>query len=199
MNDFSQEFGWLFLVGIFLVSYIFGLLWQAIMQNVWGGKIIKEISNGRMFYFKTKNGEYRLESTHKKFSFKLKNESKWTLVDYDDIKDIHILTSTDTASLIEFFLGDWGLWDMFGKYRDFLHTYSIQVLLKDQRIIPIMELKQYEQREWLLGQLFLKLSNWILKIFKMYRQGDEVAEEALEKIAEKFKRAGCDIQVRPTR
>ncbi len=70
MNDFSQEYGWFFLAGILLVSYIFGLVWQAIMQNVWGGKIIKELSNGRMFYFKTKKGEYRLEATHKKFSFK---------------------------------------------------------------------------------------------------------------------------------
>ena len=166
------------------------------MHHVWGGKIIKEISNGRNFYFKTKKGEYRLESTHKKFSFKLKDEPKWTSVNYDDIKDIHVLCSTDTASLIEFFLGDWGLWDMAGKYRDVLHTYAIQVLLKDQRKILIMELKQYEQREWLLGQLFLKLSLWFLKIFNLYRQGDDVTEEALEKIADKFKSAGCDIQVR---
>ena len=196
MDTFLVEHGGLVFLVIIIGSYIWGLLWQALMHKVWGGKIIKELASGRSLYFKTKKGEYRLESTHKKLSFKLAGQKAWESVDFTDIKDIHIFRSTDTASLIEFFMGDWGLWDIAGKYRDLLHTYSIQILLRDQRDIPIVVLKQYEQREWLLGRIFLRITLAVLKVCNLYRDGEEVAQETLEMFAEKFRLAGCDIKVR---
>lgn len=177
--DDSNSFNWWVFFGILFFSYVLGLLWQALMHKVWGGKILKLMRGTNALYFKTGEGEFRLEKTHKKFSYKLKKQTTWQSIDYDELRQIYVFRSTDTASLIEFFMGDWGLWDMFGRYRDLINTYSIRLWTHKGTDVPVLTLKQYEQREWWLGQVFLAITISILKAFKLYRDGEDVAAQQL--------------------
>lgn len=196
MDAFVKQHIILYFIFLFIFSYCLGLAWQAIMQHVWGGKILKELNNERALYLKTRRGEFRVDGTHKRFSFKLKNDKAWQAMDFEDVRNIHIFRETNGGALIEFFLGDWGLWDLKGNYRDVINTYRIQITLRDSRDIPIFVLRQYEQREMWLGQLFLSISLGILKALHLHRDGEEVAQGKLAHLVNAFNAVGFAIKVR---
>lgn len=196
MDSFLQHHFVLGLILFLIISYTLNLVWQAIMQRVWGGSILKEMGNTRALYLKTRQGEFRVDGTHKRFSFKAKKSANWEAVDFDQVRNIHIFSEVNGGALIEFFLGDWGLWDLHGRYRDVINTYRIQITLKDSRDIAIFVLRQYEQREMWLGHFFLGISLAILRALHLYRDIEEVAEEKLDHVVAAFNAAGFAIQVR---
>lgn len=196
MDQFLQQHFVLGLILIFTVSSIIGLSWQALIQRVWGGGILKQLGNERAFYLKTRQGEFRVDGTHKRLSFKPKKAASWEAVDFEQVRNIHIFTEVGGGGIIEFFLGDWGLWDLHSRYRDVVNTYRIQITLKDSRDIAIFVLRQYEQREMWLGHFFLSISLGILKALHLYRNIDEVAEEKLDFILHAFNQVGFEIPVR---
>jgi hypothetical protein len=196
METLIQKHGWIVLVWFFIFAYLLGLIWQAIMQRVWGNAILKELSNARALYLKTRLGEFRVDGTHKKFSFKLQKDKAWQAVDFDQVRNIHIFREVNGGALIEFLLGDWGLWDLKGRYRDVINTYRIQITLQDSRDVPIFVLRQYEQREMWLGHLFLSVGNRILKALHLYQEGEDVAQEKLAHLVDAFNAVGFAIKVR---
>lgn len=196
METFFNEHLTLFFIVIFAISIAYGLAWQAFMQRIWGGSALKELSNERNFYLKTRQGEFRVDGTHKRFSFKPKKAKTWETVDFDQVRNIHVFSEVNGGALIEFFLGDWGLWDLHGRYRDVINTYKIQITLKDSRDIAVFVLRQYEQREMWLGHYFLQISLGILKRLNLYRNAEEVAQEKLDYLVKAFIGVGFFINVR---
>ncbi len=196
MDAFIQQHVLLSFILIIGISTVLGLFWQALIQRVWGASIIKQLGNSRAFYLKTRQGEFRVDGTHKRFNFKPKKAISWEAVDFDQVRNLHIFREVSGGALIEFLLGDWGLWDLHGRYRDTVNTYRIQITLKDSRDIAIFVLRQYEQREMWLGRVFLNISLGILKSLNLYRDIDEVADEKLDHLLVSFKDAGFDVQVR---
>ncbi len=196
MDSFLQQHFILGLILFLTFSYALGLVWQAVMQRIWGGSILKEMGNERALYLKTRQGEFRVDGTHKRFSFKPKKAASWEAVDFDQVRNIHIFREVNGGALIEFLLGDWGLWDLHERYRDVINTYTIQITLKDSRDIAIFVLRQYEQREMWLGHFFLNISLGILKALHLYKDIEEEAEEKLDHIVRAFKAVGFDINVR---
>lgn len=196
MDSFKHNHIVLFIAFLFFIYYCVSLVWQAILQHIWGGSILKELSNERALFLKTRCGEFRVDGTHNRFSFKLKKDKTWQTVNFDEVRNIHIFSEVNGGALIEFFLGDWGLWDLKERYRDVINIHRIQITLKDSRDIPIFVLRQYEQREMWLGHVLLNISLGILKALHLYRNSEEVAEEKLTHVVDLFNAVGFDIKVR---
>lgn len=196
MDTFARENAILTIFIVFVISIIFGLIWQAFLHRIWGGRIIKQLSNERNFYIKTRRGEFRIDSTHKRFSFKLKKTKTWETVDFDQVRNIHIFYEANGGPLIEFFLSDWGLWDLHSQYRDVINTFKIQITLKDSRDIPIFILRQYEQREMWLGHYAQQISLGVLKSLHLYQDGDDAAQAKLDHLVKAFLAVGFFINVR---
>ena len=177
------------IIAFLFFGLVVGALWQAFLCRVWGTKILKEQFTGRVLYLKTKEGEFRFDKVHKKFSYKLKGDTTWWSKDYSDGRSIEIVQTTDTASLFEFFLGGWNILDLAGRYRDLVHKYTIYLKFADGDALPVITLKQYEQRDWFLSQLYLDMYKAILRKFGMYREADIVAEQIAFELRGKLEKA----------
>jgi len=151
-------------------SFVFSVFWQWVLMRVWGGKWLKEAKSNTAWYFKTAEGEFRVDQTHKRFNYKLKKQLQWQSVDFADVGKLYVFATNDTASLIEFFVGGWNITDIFGRYRDHLHSYSIRLWLQDATEIPIFNLKQYEQRDWFLGRFYIAIMIKLLRWLGLYEE-----------------------------
>lgn len=193
MEQDTNSIGLLIFLVVLAISFGINLLWQALLLRVWGAQFLKQAHSSSAWYFKTKEGEFRVDSTHKKFNVKAAKAHQWQSIDFDQIRQIYIFRSTDTASLIEFFLGGWNLFDLAGRYRDLLHTYSIRLWTVDGEDIPLMTLKQYQQRDWFLGQIMVRFTIAVLTRLRLYRDGEDVAYDSLYLFKEKLNGLGLTV------
>lgn len=180
---------------IFCGALIVGILWQAFLYRIWGARTLGEQFSGRVLYLKTKQGEYRFDKVHKKFSYKLKGDTGWWSKDFDQVRTLSIHHSDDTASMIEFLIGEWNIFDLAGRYRDLVHTYTISIKVGRDEFIPIYALKQYEQRDWFFGQLYLDFCIWVLKHLGMYRDVQDVSEALAKQLSDKVAVTGLELSL----
>ena len=184
---------------IFLIVMHYGYFY--FLHKVYGTKLYDVRRSSRTLSFKTNKSLYQIDKKHQKLLYKKKKEKHWKSVGFEEINGIHVVKSTGTASVIEFFFGDFSLFDFFRKYRDRLHTYEIkiEVISGHQDInmdVTILSLKQYEQREFWLGQLIHDLDIWVMTKLGFYVVIDEVYEENVDKIMRLFKTYGLPLNFR---
>lgn len=193
METFLNQHPFAVFFTVFAIASAFGILWQGFLLRVWGKQILREQFTGRVLYLKTNQGEFRFDKVHQKFSYKLKGDKDWWSKDFDEVRTLEIHHSDDTASMIEFFFGDWNLFDLAGRYRDLVHTYTISLKLGKDYFVPIFALKQYEQRDWFFGQLYIDFCIWALKLIGLYQEADDVAHNHKHLLIEKIKKVGLAL------
>ena len=168
------------------------------LHKVYGRKLydVKK-SNGKLS-FKTRKSQYQLDESRQKLLFKNKKDKQWNALTFDQITGIHFERKTATASLIEFFFGDFTLFDFMRKYRDRLHTCDIKLRVDSDHPdinmdVTILGLKQYEQREFFLGQLLHDFNIWLMTKLGFYSDIDDVTKKDIKQIREIFTYCGLKL------
>jgi hypothetical protein len=185
-------------IGLFFVFIIFHYVYFYILHRIYGAKLYDVKKSKGKLSFKTSKSQYQLDRKHKKLIFKDKKDKRWKILTFDQLNGIHVKKHTGTASIVEFFFGGFGLFDFFNKYRDRLHTYEIKLgVVSDHPDINmdviLLSLKQYEQREFFLGQLMHDFDIWVMKNLGFYTSIDDVYEKKVKQITQFFKACGLEL------
>lgn len=196
MGGISSSSFWPMFLLILTCSYGIGLLYQALLHKIRGLKYHKEHRTSRALLFSTGEGDFRVDQVHGNFNHKSKGETSWHTIAFDDIHSIYIFQTQDNASIMEFFLSDFELWDFAGNYRDVTNIFSIRLWLKNGEEIPLMTLKQYEQRELWLGRITHAITLNILAKLGLYHAVEDVAAEKMHMLINKFRPLGLELQER---
>ena len=120
-------------------------------------------------------------------------------VSFDDIQDIHVVRREETGSLVEFFFGDFSLFDFMRKYRDRIHSCEINLSVPSgyddmNTDITLTTLKQYEQREFFLGQLFHDFDVWLMTKLGFYQSLNKNYESKVNEFVELFGAYGLKLK-----
>lgn len=185
-------------IGIFVFLIVSHYVYFYFLHKVYGAKLYDIKKSKGKLSFKTSKSQYQLDRKHKKLIFKDKKDKHWKTLTFDQINSVHVKKDTGTASIVEFFFGDFSLFDFFNKYRDRLHTYEIKLgVVSDHPDINldvvVLSLKQYEQREFFLGQLMHDFDIWVMKNLGFYNSIDDVYGENVKQILQLFQACGLEL------
>jgi hypothetical protein len=179
---------------IILGYYVFYLLWLAFIHQIRGNKIRKETRKSSGITFSTNQGDFFIDQVKQSFKYKPKGENQWKAVAFDGITGITYDWGAEDASWYEFFLSDWDLWDMLPQYRDVTNIATVELRVAGGSRIPLVEIRQYEQRELWLGQWSYELHIGLLKTLGLYHPLEDVTEAWVEDITEKCASLGLILQ-----
>lgn len=198
MIEESGGLFWLANIGIIAVLIIAHYVYFYFLHRLYGAKLYDVKKSRAKVSFKTSKSQYQIDRKHKKLIFKDKKDKHWKTLTFDQITRIYVNKHTGTASIVEFFLGGFGLFDFFNKYRDRLHTYDIKLgVFSDHpdinMDITVLSIKQYEQREFFLGQIMHNFDIWVMKNLGFYDSIDDVYQEKVEQIIALSKACGLEL------
>ncbi len=187
-----------YVITLLIAVIAFHYVYFYFLHRVYGAKLDAEVRSKRKLSFKTNKSKFQLDSERRKLIFKNKRDKHWKTIHFDEMRNIRIERTTNTASVIEFFFGDFSLFDFFRKYRDQLHTYKIILSVfsthADMNMdVTILTLKQYEQREFFLGKLMHNFDIWLMTKFGFYMSIDDVSENKVEEIMLLSKSSGIEL------
>lgn len=180
---------------ILIFCQIFGLFYLSVLHKVRGAVYRGEAKSARALFFRTKYGDHRVDGQHKQWNFKEKGKNTWDTIKFEEILGIYQLQDVENASVFEFFLGGFSIWDFSGKYRDHMRNHHIRLRLKGGGDVPLMTLKQYQQREWFLAQFIHDFQLLILSKIGWYRDIDDVSEEWMDTFVEKLEPYGLALTI----
>ena len=188
----NADFLWFFKVSVIFLVLILHYVYIYFLHKVYGIKLYDVHRTNRKLSFKSKKSLFQVDKEHQKFMYKTKKERHWKTVHFKDIKGVHVEKHVGTASIIEFFFGGFSLFDFFRRYRDRLHTYDIRLnVVSGHRDInmdvSLLILKQYEQREFFLGQLIHDFDLWVMKKLGLYTPINKVSENKIKELVELIK------------
>jgi len=95
-------------------------------------------------------------------------------------------------ALAEEWLNGFDLWDYFKSYRDTVNWHHLSLVTAAGEKVPIYSIGQYEPREPLSAWWF-NLQVRVLHRFGLFKSGDEIAVEVLERIQAEFREGGKDL------
>ncbi|HSC76021.1 MAG TPA: hypothetical protein VLB90_07290 [Pseudomonadales bacterium] len=180
-------------ITMFISYYAAYLLWLAFIHQNRGNKLSKETSKNSGITFSTNQGDFFIDQVKQSFKYKPKGEATWKAISFDAINGISSVYGQDDASWYEFFLSDWELWDLSGQYRDVTNINTVELHVAGGSRIPLVEIRQYEQRELWLGQWSYELHISLLKTLGLYHPLDDVTEMWTAAMTEKCGRSGLRL------
>ena len=181
-------------VAVFLFSYSLYLLWLAFIHQVRGENLSKEGKKSSGITFSTNQGDFFIDSVTKGFKYRPKGENGWKSIAFDAITGIRYVVHADSASWFEFFLSDWDLWDLSGRYRDITNIATVELRIAGGSLLPLVELRQYEQRELWLGQWSYELHIALIKKLGLYHPLEEVTEAWIDALCNKCEPLGLQLE-----
>ena len=181
------------IISLILLTLCGNLLWLALIHQNRGNKFGKEMKNSTGINFSTNTGDFRIDKVQQNFKYKLKGETNWLVSHFEAITGIESVYSTDDAIWYEMFLSDWSLWDLSGKYRDVTHIASIELTMAGGARVPLVEIRQFEQREMWLGQYTYELQIRLLEKLGLYHPLEHVADQWIATLAEKCRCYGLEL------
>jgi len=195
----NQDLLGIFKVDAILIVLILHYVYFYFLHKVYGVKLYDVRNVNRKLSFKTNKSVFQISKEHQKFMYKTKKERHWKSIAFKDIKGIHVEKQVGTASIVEFFFGGFGLFDFFRKYRDRLHTYDIKlsVVSGHQDInmdVIILSLKQYEQREFFLGQLMHDFDLWLMKKLGFYIPIRDIYQDKMNDVVKLIQPYGLELK-----
>ncbi len=176
METDSSSWGLLIFFMALLLGWTVNLAYLILLHRVRGTKITHKHNTGRALFFRTSTGDVRLDLVHRNLNFKARGERNWQTVPYDFCVSLYTRFDSKSSGIFEFFFSDFNLFDFAGRYRDVTNIATIYVKIDGDEDIPLGQLKQYEQREWALGQLLHDINLSILKKLGYYKDLDQAAE-----------------------
>jgi len=183
----NLEINWFYLLAAFLIGLVFKYIYFYILHRIYGAKLLDIKKSGDGLSFKTSLGRFRISKKHKKVMYQRNKDRSWKSLPFEDITGIHVATTTDTASILEFFFSDFNLLDFKGKYRDVLHTCEMKFSVYSDHPditldVNLLTMKQYEQREFFLGQLFYEFDVWLMTKLGFYTEIDKVRDKTVKEL-----------------
>lgn len=191
----NSEVTWpLILFAIFIVVGMRYLHFY-VLHRIYGGKLLNIKKSSRNLSFATKKSKFQLSKEHKKLMYKANRDRNWKSLSFSEITKVHVVKSTGSAGMLEFMVSDFNLWDFKGEYRDVVHSYDIRLgVLSDHPDmnldVTILIMRQYEQREFFLGQLFHEMDIWVMKKLGLYTNIADAREAKIEELMQLFRRCG---------
>ena len=169
------------------------------LHKIYGSKITKIRKLKGKLQFKTSKTVFQIDKARKKLMYKGKRERSWMTVSFEDIHDIHVVRREETGSLVEFFFGGFSLFDFMRKYRDRIHSCEINLSVPSgyddmNTDITLTTLKQYEQREFFLGQLFHDFDVWLMTKLGFYQSLNKNYESKVNEFVELFGAYGLKLK-----
>lgn len=180
-------------IAVILAYYAAYLLWLAFIHQNRGETLSKETSKSSGITFSTNQGDFFIDQVKQSVKYKPKGETTWKSIPFDAIKGINYVCGQDDASWYEFFLSDWEWWDLSGRYSDVTNINTVELHVAGGSRIPLVEIRQYEQRELWLGQWSYELHISLLKTLGLYHPLDDITEALIAAMTEKCERCGLRL------
>jgi hypothetical protein len=173
-----------------IFCYAVYLLWMAFIHQIRGARLTREARDARGINFSTNTGDFRIDKAQHNFKYRLRKETNWKVLSFDAIRDISYYIHDESAGWFEFFLSDWSLWDLNSKYRDVHNVATIELSVAGGGRVPLVEIRQYEQREMWLGHYSYLAHIWLLKKLHLFHPLEEAAEAWAHDFIYKCRRLG---------
>ncbi|HAG72154.1 MAG TPA: hypothetical protein DCL66_08100 [Gammaproteobacteria bacterium] len=178
--ELSESMNPFFLIGV-IGAVVLHFLFLTLIHRVKGGKYWGERKSDKAITFKTDGGEFLLTGAKDLLYWRKFRKDQWRKIPFDNIKKLSISRSCESAKLKEFLLGGWNIWDFSRTYTDVTNGLAIQIELHDGDPLILTQMKQYEQREWMLGQMMHDFSLKILAKLELYKEIEEEGEKELQR------------------
>lgn len=180
-------------ITLFIAYYAAYLLWLAFIHQNRGNKLSKETSKSSGITFSTNQGDFFVDQVKQSFKYKPKGETTWKALAFDAITGISYYTREDDAMWYEFLFSDWELWDLSGRYCDITNTNTVELRVTGGSQIPLVEIRQYEQRELWLGQYTYEFHIGLLKKLGLYHPLEDVTDAWIDNLVEKCEPCGLTL------
>lgn len=178
---------YLAMAAILLVSLALNLAYRAFRSRVRRGRY-EESSAADGPAFVTDHGTFVVNKRTRTVDI-LAPDGRYNLP-FDNIEVLQLQHRVREALGEELLFENFSLFDLHGKYRDHVHSYSIVIRTRSGEV-PLFEAAQYEVRDFLNVSVPIQL--WLLGKMGFHRKAEEVSAEVLGKIQLQFRRAGLQV------
>lgn len=168
-----------------------------VLHRIYGGKLLNIKKSSRNLSFETKQGKFQLSKEHQKLMYKASQDRAWKSLSFSEITDVHVRMNTGSAGMLEFLVSDFNLWDFKGKYRDVVHNCHIRLGVfcehPDMNLdVTILTMRQFEQREFYIGQFIYELDILVMKKLGLYINIADAREEKINELMQLFRQCGFE-------
>lgn len=172
------------------VGVIVDYLLVAFFRGMKKSRFIVTENSDRTYAFQTDIGGFRIDRENKTLNFAVLGDRK--TVPLSDLARLKFGYADKSALLQEVFFG-FNLTDLMSPYQDSNHWYTIHLVTKNGKPIPIFTAGQYEPREFMLTW-YVRLQERILERLGFFHDVHDYSRLVLDELKEGFRESKCEMK-----